>query len=393
MSALKTFSLDISIKSQFFILAVIGVLPLALIAGFFLFDGRLQLSAFQLVGFLLLHTGVVALVSWYFSRTLKHKLAILRQLVANEPHGGSVECTGEFGELGHELALWQLAYDRRLSHYQGVMAEMAHAAEELTDLAQKGKTGASRQAGNIETIATSIEQMSVSVASVAEHAKAAEQGADASFHASQQGSDVAHNLQNEMQAATLAVEQATSVVDSLGKRSGEIRDLVDIINAIADQTNLLALNAAIEAARAGEQGRGFAVVADEVRTLAGRTQEATEEISALAQQTRQEVSNAISVMDDVGQSVNHSFDMTKEADQSLSQIQQQASQALQLASDISLALQEQQQTSQEIAKNTDQINTQTQTLNTAIDETAQTAEHLARLAGDCFIEIEDGHRR
>jgi methyl-accepting chemotaxis protein len=185
-----------------------------------------------------------------------------------------------------------------------------------------------------------------------------------------------------MQAATQTVDRATSLVDNLGQRSGEIRDLVDVINAIADQTNLLALNAAIEAARAGEQGRGFAVVADEVRTLASRTREATEEITSMAHQTQEEVSSAIIAMREVAQSVNGSFDLTKEADDSLRQIQHQASQALQLASDIAMALQEQQQASHDIAGNTEQISVQTHLLNTTIDETAQTAEHLTTLAAE-----------
>ncbi len=378
----KTAWLLLSVRTQFVVLAIIGVLPLAIITGSIWFDYSQPLSASQLTIFFVLHTCVVSATSACFWRSLRSTLVNLRQSITHESEGPLLGYPGELGNLCRSLALSHFANDRRLRQYQAVLSEMSHAAEELASLAHQGKEGAGHQASNLETIAASIEQLSVSVASVAEHAKTAEHGADTSYHASLQGSDIAQQLQTEMQAATQVVERATNMVDALGRRSVEIRALVDIINAIADQTNLLALNAAIEAARAGEQGRGFAVVADEVRTLASRTREATEEITGMAHQTQQEVSNAIGAMREVAESVNHSFEMTHKADHSLRQIQQQASQALRLASDIAVALHEQQQASQDIARNTEQISVQTQNLNASIDETAQTAEYLTALAAE-----------
>jgi len=350
----------------------------------FVISGKLPLlPQSERVVFLALHSGILAGLGWYLWRNLSQGFAGLQQVIVSEASLNSIPARSrEFAEICHSLALARIANERRADGYQAVLAEICHAAEELAKSAQQGKDGAGRQAANLETIAAAIEQMSVSVTSVAEHARAAEQGADSSYHASQQGTGVTQRLQTEMRAATQTVERAAAMVDSLGQRSGEIRDLVEVINAIADQTNLLALNAAIEAARAGEQGRGFAVVADEVRSLAGRTREATEEISDLAHQTQQQVGNAIGAMGEVGDSVNRCFAMTVEADRSLQQIQEQASQALNLARDIALALQEQQQASQDIARNTDQISMQTQILNTTIDETAQTAHHLKALAAD-----------
>ena len=137
---------------------------------------------------------------------------------------------------------------------------------------------------------------------------------------------------------------------------------------------------AIEAARAGEQGRGFAVVADEVRSLVGRTRQATEEITDLAGQTQQQVNSAIDTMHKMEHVMKRSFAMTGDASLSLQQIQQQASHALQLARNIAIALQEQQQASQEIAANTEQISMQTKSLNASIEETADTAEYLTSLA-------------
>jgi len=371
-------------RTQIAVLALLAIVPLAIITVFMWFDHSSTLTTSQLGIFLLLHTCVVSVTSVHFARSQRRAFAALRRAITDKSDSVDVDIAypGELGHLSRELALARFANDRRLRNFQEALSEMSHAAEELATLAHRGKEGASQQASNLETIAASIEQMSVSVASVAEHAKTAEKGADTSYHAAQQGTEIARKLQTEMQTATQTAQHATVLVNTLGQRSGEIRDLVDVINAIADQTNLLALNAAIEAARAGEQGRGFAVVADEVRTLAGRTREATEEITNMAQQTQQEVSNAIGAMREVAESVNRSFDMTQVADQSLQQIQQQAAQALQLASDIAMALQEQQQASQDIARNTEQISVQTQSLNTSIDETAQTAKHLTTLAAE-----------
>jgi methyl-accepting chemotaxis protein len=378
-----TAPLDLSLRSQVVVLAVVGILPLAIITVFMWLDSERQLSATHLGAFLLLHTIVVVAISGYFRNNVNRSLAGLRQMITGQQYDASaLGGTGDLGELSRDIILQRFANERRTSQYQAVLAEMSHAAEELAGLAHQGKEGANRQTNSIETIAASIEQMSVSVSSVAEHAKTAEQGADASLNAARQGTDITRKLRNEMHSATQTVQRAAGLVDSLGQRSTEIRNLVDVINAVADQTNLLALNAAIESARAGEHGRGFAVVSDEVRSLAGRTREVTDQISGLAHQTQQEVSDAITAMQAVEQCMDRSVSMSETADGALQQIQQQASHTLQLASDIALALQEQQQASQDIARNTDQINMQSQNLNNAIDETAQTAEHLTSLAAE-----------
>ena len=379
----------LSLRSQLVLLATSGILPLtivAIVAG--VNDNSQAISAFDLAVLLALHFTLTAFITWFVWHNLRNSLLGLRRCMTESAstdefsHCQVVTVTPELAELSHSLASTQRASNRRMVRYQTAVSEISHAAKQLADFATQGKDGSGQQARSIETIAASIEQMSVSMASVAEHAKNTESDAEEANMASQQGATIMRNLQSEMQQTTQTVERATTIVDALGQRSVAVRDLVDIINAIADQTNLLALNAAIEAARAGDQGRGFAVVADEVRNLADRTRQATEEISELAHENQQEVNNVVSAMRDVVQSVTRSSEMACEAGESLGQIQQDASRVLNLASEIASALQEQQQASHEIARNTEQISLKTQFLNTSIGETAQTAEHLSALAAE-----------
>lgn len=379
----------LNLRVQFLLMAVLGILPLLVVT---LVEGTktgVQGHAPLPFGALMaLHSVFIGIVFWLVWNNLNNFLTATQRYLSEVASkdgcviNGVCSHTPELDVISRGLSHWQRRTNRRFSQYQAAISEISHSAKELAALARQGKNGATQQAGSIETIAASIEQMSVSMASVAEHAKNTESVAETANSASMQGAGRLDQLQREMQKVTGSVESAAELVDTLGQRSVAVSNLVDVINSIADQTNLLALNAAIEAARAGEQGRGFAVVADEVRSLAGRTREATDQISELARKNHQEVNNVIAAMQQVAHSVACGTQMSREAGDSLEQIQQNAASVLTLATEIATALLEQQQASQDIASNTEQIRTKTQLLNHSVDETAQTADHLNSLAAE-----------
>jgi methyl-accepting chemotaxis protein len=177
-----------------------------------------------------------------------------------------------------------------------------------------------------------------------------------------------------------SVNQSARLIQTLGEHSDQISAIVNVIKEIADQTNLLALNAAIEAARAGEQGRGFAVVADEVRKLAERTSKSTEEISAMISNIQIGTTGAVSSMEEGSTRVRDGVKMARQAGESMLKIRSGAEQVIASVSEIMSALKEQSIASGQVAGNVEQIARMTEQNNAEVQEIARTAEHLEQLA-------------
>ncbi len=176
------------------------------------------------------------------------------------------------------------------------------------------------------------------------------------------------------------VDQSAVLVHSLGEKSQEIKDIVNVISDIADQTNLLALNAAIEAARAGEAGRGFAVVADEVRKLAERTQKATTEISALVHGTQTEMNNVIESMEGVTAQVHLGVESSGMIGTVLAEIQEGVAQLQSMVENISSATQEMASTSSQIQQDISSISYVSNEVKTTSDHLAESASGLEHIS-------------
>ena len=175
------------------------------------------------------------------------------------------------------------------------MSQLASSIEEVSTVSELSAKNMASQQNDIHTIATAINQMQTTVAEVSSRTENASSSAQSVTERSSRGSDVMRTNIEEISNASLVMANAGKMVTQLEDDSKSINMVVEVINSISEQTNLLALNAAIEAARAGEQGRGFAVVADEVRTLAGRTKDSTSEIMGIINQLQTRSKTAVTV--------------------------------------------------------------------------------------------------
>ncbi|WP_422588367.1 methyl-accepting chemotaxis protein [Pseudomonas sp.] len=201
-------------------------------------------------------------------------------------------------------------------------------------------------------------------------------------HLAKDGGQVIHQVVKDMDAIAHSVQASAQVIRTLDQESEQIFGIIQVIKGIADQTNLLALNAAIEAARAGEQGRGFAVVADEVRQLAGRTSASTEEIAAMVQRIQSSTREAVTSMEAGVTQVDKGMTVTADVERAIREILEATLSTTRLVDDISRTIGEQSLASHEIAQQVDNIANMSRDNSQVIEQTAQTTDELARLADE-----------
>jgi aerotaxis receptor len=264
-----------------------------------------------------------------------------------------------------------------IRHDAGILQQ---AARELDVSAREAANLAETQSSSSSSMAAAVEQMSVSVDQVSEHANEAQGVTLASGRASEQGGKVIMAAVDEMRSITTTVNESAEAIHAVESLSGEIAGIVNVIKEIADQTNLLALNAAIEAARAGEQGRGFAVVADEVRKLAERTAQSTQQIAEMIGRIQCGSSRAVKEMGASVIQVEKGMRVAREAGDSMSSIQAGSSQVLQSVEDIALALKEQGVATQEIARGVERIAQMCEASHANANRTAASASRLRQLS-------------
>ncbi|TAN41758.1 MAG: methyl-accepting chemotaxis protein [Nitrospirae bacterium] len=207
----------------------------------------------------------------------------------------------------------------------------------------------------VHQIATAMEEMSVTVNDVAKNTTEASTASNTVVENAMSGQEVVKDAAIGMQNVARIVRDSASLMDKLGEKSNEIGRIVTVINDIADQTNLLALNAAIEAARAGEQGRGFAVVADEVRKLAERTGSATKEIGAMIKEMQGQTSDAVSAMESGRREAESGEVASNKAEEALVRIVDDIQRVKDMVAQIATAAEEQAMTSNDITRNLDEI--------------------------------------
>ncbi|GMV52086.1 MAG: hypothetical protein AMXMBFR67_36290 [Nitrospira sp.] len=261
-----------------------------------------------------------------------------------------------------------------------VTDKVASASVELSATAEEISKGTDTLTSRASQTAAAVEEMNATVGQVAQNSGKAASLAQDTVKTAQDGGTVVSSTIAGMQQLSEAVSHSATIIAELGKSSDQIGEIVRTIEDIADQTNLLALNAAIEAARAGEQGRGFAVVADEVRKLAERTTKATKEIGDMIRQIQQDTRGAVDSMQQGTQKVTAGVDLVNKTGDALSQIVRMVSESADMIRQIAVASEEQSVATQQIASDIEQVAKVTKESSSGAHESAKASQDLSQLA-------------
>jgi methyl-accepting chemotaxis protein len=258
--------------------------------------------------------------------------------------------------------------------------EVAQSANTLLQASEEVADRARQQSDAASSMAASVEEMAVSIDQVKESACEAHGISQEAGQLSEEGAAVIHNAATEMRKISESVQSSSTIVEDLGRQSDQITSIVNTIREIADQTNLLALNAAIEAARAGEQGRGFAVVADEVRKLAERTSLSTTEIGNMVGKIQNGTRSAVSSMQDGVSKVSSGVELANQAGDSINRIRDGALRVTVVVNGISDSIREQSMAGNQIAQQLETIAQMSEESAIAVRHTADAARQLQTLS-------------
>ena len=289
---------------------------------------------------------------------------------------------GEYHALKESINKLSASLSGVIGEVSSVIQATTTASNEISSSAEEMAAGAAEQSQQASEVAVAIEQMTRTILDTTKNAGSASNASKEAGQIAKEGGKVVTETIEGMNRIAAVVQHSADTVHQLGKSSDQIGEIIQVIDDIADQTNLLALNAAIEAARAGEQGRGFAVVADEVRKLAERTTKATKEIAQMIKQIQQDTEGAVTAMQEGKLEVEKGKELTDKAGIALNQIISGSTNVVDIITQVAAASEEQSSTSEQISRSIESITTVTQESAMGIQQIARSAEDLNKLTGN-----------
>ncbi|MFP6863572.1 MAG: methyl-accepting chemotaxis protein [Pseudomonas sp.] len=338
-----------------------------------------------LVGLLIAALGllVIWLVSRGITKPLKQMVSMLDDIAQGEgdlTRRLEVNRSDELGDIAKGFNTFLGKLQNMITQVVSSVQKVSDSSEHTADIAIRTNTGVQKQLAEIELVATAVHEMTATAQDVARNATHAAEAANHADRSANQGKQTVQHTADAIAALAQEIGRAVTVVQTLAKDSENINAILVAIRGIAEQTNLLALNAAIEAARAGEQGRGFAVVADEVRNLAQKTQKATEEIQAMIQQLQQGTRDVVKVMEDSQSKTAVSVQQASQAAEALESITQAVSVINDMNTQIASAAEEQSAVAEDINRNVTNIGQVANEVAGGADEASQASAELTKLA-------------
>ncbi|GHA31640.1 methyl-accepting chemotaxis protein [Photobacterium aphoticum] len=293
--------------------------------------------------------------------------------------------SNEIGELSRLLETMRLNIHSIVSQIVESSAQLSSASEEVSAISVQSSVSMRNQQDQLNTLVASMDEMRATSADIAANAENSAHATNGAAESAKEGGDAIHVSVNAIRSVEEEMYVTTDTVHKLVEESQRIGSIVDVINSIADQTNLLALNAAIEAARAGEQGRGFAVVADEVRSLATRTQQSTGEIGAIIARLQEQATAAEKTMSSSVEKMGEGVDAVNRTGELIGDMNRVMTTIFDMSTQIASATEQQTAVSEELGNNMGHISQAANEVTEGAEQTTRACEELSSLAGQLQV--------